>query len=157
MLSLQAEGEKRFFLQEKVINDLRKLATDKNVHIFLIIHPKKVDDECALNVASIFGSAKSTQEADNVMILQKHPEIHNLRTIEIKKNRYDGGVGNQPLGFNPDNKRYFEITPQEFTVMNNSNGKMGIDNLISHRKKKFDGEVEPLLKVLSHDNGRSNL
>jgi twinkle protein len=48
---------------------LRQLATDKNVHVFIIIHPKKVEDDNNLNVSSIFGSAKSTQEADNVMIL----------------------------------------------------------------------------------------
>ena len=45
------------------------MATEKNVHIFLIIHPKKVEDDTNLNVASIFGTAKSTQEADSVMIL----------------------------------------------------------------------------------------
>jgi twinkle protein len=36
------------------------MATDKNVHIFIIIHPKKVEDDTNLNVASIYGSAKST-------------------------------------------------------------------------------------------------
>jgi twinkle protein len=52
-----------------VITALRQLATDKNVHVFIIIHPKKVEDDTNLNTSSIFGSAKSTQEADNVMIL----------------------------------------------------------------------------------------
>ena len=80
MLSQQAEGYQKFDLQDKVINDLRRLATEKNVHIFLIIHPKKVEDDNNLNVASIFGSAKSTQEADTVMILQKS-EYPNLREI----------------------------------------------------------------------------
>jgi hypothetical protein len=37
-----------------------------------------------------------------------------LRTAMVKKNRYDGDVGNQHLAFNPDNKRYFEITQFEF-------------------------------------------
>jgi len=69
MLSQQAEGYQKFDLQDKVINKLRSLATDKNIHIFLIIHPKKVEDDNNLNVSSIFGSAKSTQEADTVMIL----------------------------------------------------------------------------------------
>lgn len=69
MLSNQAEGYQKFDLQDKVITSLRQLATDKNVHVFIIIHPKKVEDDNNLNVSSIFGSAKSTQEADNVMIL----------------------------------------------------------------------------------------
>jgi twinkle protein len=63
-----------------VITDLRRMATDKGVHIFLIIHPKKVEDDTNLNVSSIFGTAKSTQEADSVMILQKS-ELPNIRTI----------------------------------------------------------------------------
>jgi len=32
----------------------------------------------------------------------------------VKKNRYDGDVGNQHLAFNPENKRYFEINQKEF-------------------------------------------
>ena len=46
----------------------------------MIIHPKKVEDDKNLTVSSIFGTAKSTQEADTVMILQKE-EVPNLRTI----------------------------------------------------------------------------
>ena len=37
---------------------LRKLATEQDVHIFLVVHPKKVEDESALNVSSIYGSSK---------------------------------------------------------------------------------------------------
>jgi twinkle protein len=69
MLSTQAEGVQKFDLQDRVVSDLRRLATEKNVHICLIIHPKKVEDDTNLNVSSIFGTAKSTQEADSVMIL----------------------------------------------------------------------------------------
>ena len=50
----------KFDLQDKVVSDLRKMATDLNVHICLIIHPKKVEDDTNLNVSSIFGTAKST-------------------------------------------------------------------------------------------------
>ena len=60
MLSNQAEGVQKFDLQDRVINELRNLATQKNIHIMLIIHPKKVEDDNNLNVSSIFGSAKST-------------------------------------------------------------------------------------------------
>ena len=50
---------------------LRQLATDRNVHIALVIHPKKVEDDNNLTVGSFFGTAKVTQEADSVLILQK--------------------------------------------------------------------------------------
>ena len=112
MLSTQAEGVQKFDLQDRVVSDLRRLATEKNVHICLIIHPKKVEDDTQLNVSSIFGTAKSTQEADSVMILQKS-EHANIRRIQVMKNRYDGEIGNQHLAFNPENKRYFEITQFE--------------------------------------------
>lgn len=48
---------------------LRQLATEKNVHITVVIHPKKVEDDNNLNVGSIYGTSKVTQEADNVLIL----------------------------------------------------------------------------------------
>jgi twinkle protein len=130
------------------------MATEKNVHIFLIIHPKKVEDDTNLNVASIFGTAKSTQEADSVMILQKS-ELPNLRNIQIKKNRYDGDIGSQHLAFYPENKRYFEITNFEHQVYTERGG--SIESLVSHRKKKFDGEIEPQLASLAEENPRSDL
>ena len=142
MLSTQAEGVQKFDLQDRVVSDLRRMATDKNVHIFLIIHPKKVEDDHNLNVSSIFGTAKCTQEADSVMILQKS-ELPNIRTIQVHKNRYDGEVGNQHLAFYPETKRYFEITPFEHQVYTERGG--GIESLIKHRKTKYDGEIEPHL------------
>ena len=72
MLSEQAYGPNKFELQDTVVSKLRQLATRHKVHIFLVVHPKKVEDDCNLNSSSIFGSAKITQEADNVFILQKH-------------------------------------------------------------------------------------
>lgn len=93
MLSQQAQGFQKFELQDRVISDLRRLATEKKVHIMLIIHPKKVEDDTKLDTNSIFGTAKSTQEADSVVILQKH-EVPYLRTAMIRKNRYDGDIGN---------------------------------------------------------------
>ena len=130
------------------------MATDKNVHVVLIIHPKKVEDDNNLNVSSIFGSAKSTQEADNVLILQKS-ELPNLRQIQIKKNRYDGDVGSQHLAFFPESKRYFEISPFEHQVFTDRGGSIG--SLVAHRKKKFNGEIEPQLINLAENNPRVNL
>lgn len=74
------------------------------------------------------------------MILQK-PEVPNLRTIQVKKNRYDGELANQHLAFYPENKRYFEITPFEYQTFIEKNST--IQSLVTYRKKKYDGEVEP--------------
>lgn len=73
----------------------------------------------------------------------------------MKKNRYDGELGNQHLAFYPENKRYFEITPFEHQVFVERNG--SIESLVTHRKKKFDGEIEPNLLKLAESNPRSNL
>lgn len=50
----------RFELQDYAIARLRKFASENNIHLTLVIHPKKVDDDQELTVASVFGSAKAT-------------------------------------------------------------------------------------------------
>jgi len=82
MLSNQAGGYQKFDLQDKVTAMLRRLATESNVHVFLVVHPKKVEDDTNLNASSIYGSSKLTQEADSVMILQKSSEqVPNFRRL----------------------------------------------------------------------------
>lgn len=56
--------------QDVALDKFRKFATEQNVHITLVIHPRKEDEGHKLTTSSIFGSAKATQEADLVMILQ---------------------------------------------------------------------------------------
>lgn len=41
--------------------------------MILVVHPRKEDETVNLNLASVFGSAKATQEADLVLILQVLP------------------------------------------------------------------------------------
>ena len=122
---------------------LRQLATDRNVHIALVIHPKKVEDDNNLTVGSIFGTAKVTQEADSVLILQK-TQIPNYRLMQVKKNRFDGEVGEVSMLFNPSNKRYFEITAEEKQHMLMTNG--NFQSIIKQREKKY-GVVEPSVLV----------
>lgn len=40
------------------------------VNIVLVIHPRKEEEDTKLTMSSIFGTAKATQEADIVLILQ---------------------------------------------------------------------------------------
>ena len=51
---------------------------------------------------SIFGGAKATQEADNVMLLQQEEVMANVKRkyIEVVKNRFSGDLGSIPLFFN---------------------------------------------------------
>ena len=84
------------------------------MHIFLVVHPKKVEDDANLNASSIFGSSKITQEADNVFILQKAQEnVPNYRRLQLVKNRFNGFTGETSLAFSPSSRRYFELFHQE--------------------------------------------
>lgn len=110
MLSGQGRGFDRFEMQDEVVAKLRKMASTHNVHITLVIHPRKGEDGADLTLSSIFGTAKSTQEADNVMILQQRDKY---RVIDIKKNRYDGEIGRSSLWFDKQSKRYEQISAKE--------------------------------------------
>ena len=86
-LSEQAEGVKKFDLQDKVIARLRKMATNYKIHLVIVIHPRKTEDSEDISIHSIYGTSKSTQEADNIWIIQNRDTY---RIFDIKKNRYDG-------------------------------------------------------------------
>lgn len=52
-----------------------------NCHVTMIIHPRKERSDEELSTSSIFGSAKASQEADNVLIIQDN----RLTTLRGKK------------------------------------------------------------------------
>ncbi|KAI8877809.1 P-loop containing nucleoside triphosphate hydrolase protein [Backusella circina FSU 941] len=100
MLSQQGRSSlDKWELQDSAIAEIRRFATERDVHITLVVHPRKdVGDQ--LDINSIFGSAKVTQEADNVVILQSGNDFNNnTRSLDIKKNRYDGTLGSIPFKF----------------------------------------------------------
>lgn len=110
LLSGQGVGFERFELQDKAIEAFRKFATLKNVHISLVIHPRKTEEDSPLTHASVFGTAKATQEADNVLILQRG-RAH--KYLEVKKNRFDGELGNIPLRFEKDSNKFYEVPAEQ--------------------------------------------
>ncbi|EGR33048.1 hypothetical protein IMG5_063030 [Ichthyophthirius multifiliis] len=79
LLGTQGKGFDKFDLQDKAIENFRKLATEKNIHLTLVIHPKKVDDREDLNISSVFGSAKATQEADQEEKYNQEKETNNKK------------------------------------------------------------------------------
>ena len=68
-----------------VVSLLRQFATTKNVHITLVLHPRKLQENERVTMGSLFGSAKSVQEADNVIVLQN--DKPGMRHLEVLKNR----------------------------------------------------------------------
>lgn len=108
MISRQANSNSsfdKFDAQDIAIEKFRKFATERNVHVTLVVHPRKEDESAKLSISSIYGSAKATQEADIVLILQHE---HNKKYIDIRKNRFSGTLGQTPLFFDRKSCRYTE-------------------------------------------------
>lgn len=76
---------------------LREISIKFNVHIAIVIHPRKTEDGEDIGIHSIYGTSKATQEADNIWIIQNRD---GFKILDVKKNRYDGELGRIPLGFN---------------------------------------------------------
>lgn len=140
MISGQGRGVNKFDIQDMVISGLRRFATEKNIHITIVIHPKKVDDDEELTIASVFGSAKATQESDNILIMQNK---HRFRYIDIRKNRFDGSIGRVPIGFDKDTKRYFELSKKEEESFYREN--ITMKDIIKNRIGEF-GTTEPYME-----------
>ena len=101
MIGSGSGGVDRFTRQDQCIEMFRKFATLHNVHVSLVIHPRKDNDE-RLTIHSIFGGGKATQEADNVILLQTEEDedtVVKKKYIEIVKNRFSGDLGRIPLFF----------------------------------------------------------
>ena len=60
-------------MQDETIAKFRKLTSEKDIHMSLVIHPRK-NDGPDLSIHSVFGTAKSIQEADNIIIIQSKPK-----------------------------------------------------------------------------------
>ncbi len=79
---------------------------DLKVHVTLVVHPRKEDESSALSISSFFGSAKATQEADTVIIIQN--DANRRKYLDVKKNRFDGTLGYSPIYFQSKSGRYVE-------------------------------------------------
>ncbi|KAK7060659.1 hypothetical protein SK128_018824 [Halocaridina rubra] len=105
MLGTAEQALDRWWEQDKAVAAFRRFATLHNCHVTLIVHPKKVPDGQLLNINSIFGGAKLSQEADNVLILQvkdSNAVSQSKKALQVVKNRYGGQLGVMPLKFHQE-------------------------------------------------------
>ncbi|KAI9178890.1 hypothetical protein H9P43_005552 [Blastocladiella emersonii ATCC 22665] len=119
-LSGQADSSvDKYRLQDRAIHELRHFATSRGVHVTVVVHPRKEEPGAELTVESISGSAKITQEADVVLLLQRRkpgakgdgPETR----IDVVKNRFDGTLTRVGMKFCPASLKYEETGKVEVT------------------------------------------
>lgn len=91
----------KFELADRTVSTLRNFCNTLNAHVTIVIHPRKEDEGAALGLSSISGTAKATQEADNVIIIQK---LYSGTFIDVKKNRFEGTLGRVKVRYNRDCK-----------------------------------------------------
>ncbi|KAL4435105.1 hypothetical protein ABPG74_003598 [Tetrahymena malaccensis] len=157
LLGTQAKGFSKFDLQERAIEAFRQLATKKDIHLTLVIHPKKVDENEDLNISSVFGSAKATQEADNVIIMQNRDKY---RVIDIKKNRFNGDIGKKAIIFDKSNKNFYEMSLGEVSEILSS--KKTITDLVKYKREKIlekieeEDQVTPVRDIKRNKSGNPN-
>ncbi|KAH8412002.1 hypothetical protein KR222_006176 [Zaprionus bogoriensis] len=107
-VSAQRGGGDKFWEQDAIIAAFRGFATKYNVHVTLVMHPRKERQEDELTTSSVFGTAKATQEADNVLIIQdkRLTAVRGKKYLQVAKNRYTGDLGIMPLDFDKDALSY---------------------------------------------------
>jgi twinkle protein len=105
----------KFDVQDVAIEKFRKFATDRNVHISLVVHPRKQEEDSKLSISSIYGSAKATQEADTVLILQNEG---GQKYLDVRKNRFNGELGATKIYFDRKSCRYTETPTEQFNKNN---------------------------------------
>jgi len=141
-------GFDKFDAMDIAISKLRKFATTRNIHITLIIHPRKEEDGTTLSTSSVFGTAKATQEADNVLIVQKGP---GYRYLEVTKNRFSGDVGIVPYRFNQATCEYHELTPEEVSELEAKYNEQQQTKRGSRRRQSSSKLIIPEATEESHD------
>uniref|UniRef100_A0A182PD96 DNA 5'-3' helicase n=1 Tax=Anopheles epiroticus TaxID=199890 RepID=A0A182PD96_9DIPT len=104
----EAKHLDRYWKQDAIIAAFRTFATKRNCHVTLVIHPRKERDTDELTTSSIFGGAKASQEADNVLIIQdkRLTSVRGKKYLQIAKNRYSGDLGIMPLDFDKASLSY---------------------------------------------------
>lgn len=131
MISGQGRGYEKFEIQDNLISQLRKIATEKNVHISIVIHPKKQENQQDLEISAIYGTSKATQESDNIIMIQNR---NGYKVLDLKKNRFDGHLGKTGVIFCAQSKKYFEIDKKDLDSIVSG---VSIDQIIENKKASY--------------------
>ncbi|CAH0553197.1 unnamed protein product [Brassicogethes aeneus] len=122
----------RFWKQDAIVGAFRTFATKKNCHVTLVIHPRKEREDEDLTTSSIFGGAKASQEADNVLIIQdkRLASSRGKKYLQVAKNRFSGDLGLMTLDF--------DKSSLSFSAKKSKKTK---DD--KEESQKYDGQINP--------------
>ncbi|ETN78412.1 hypothetical protein NECAME_10358 [Necator americanus] len=67
----QSSSLERFFMQDRFVGHMRSLVSQHGVHVTMVVHPRKTDSDTDLDIQHFGGSTRVTQEADNVLAIQR--------------------------------------------------------------------------------------
>lgn len=109
ILSDQFNRFDKFELADRALASIREFCNNTSVHVTLVIHPRKEDDNAPLGIASLSGTSKASQEADNIIFIQK---LDAGMFIDVKKNRYEGTLGRVRIEFDPMRKIVYEASSE---------------------------------------------
>ncbi|XP_024946608.1 twinkle protein, mitochondrial isoform X2 [Cephus cinctus] len=107
-MSEESKHIDRFWKQDGIVAAFRTFATKYNCHVTLVIHPRKERDSEELTTSSIFGGAKASQEADNILIIQdkRLTSVRGKKYLQVAKNRYSGDLGIMTMDFDKSSLSY---------------------------------------------------
>jgi hypothetical protein len=132
----------KFEVQDVAIERFRNFSTQHNVHVTLVVHPRKEEETSKLSISSFYGSAKATQEADTVIILQN--DNARRKYIDVRKNRFDGTLGTSPLYFQSRSGRYVENENDQGTSSNSKLSFSGHPSVSSETPRTNTNDVNDL-------------
>ncbi|XP_061189809.1 uncharacterized protein LOC133197687 [Saccostrea echinata] len=129
----------KFDVQDFIIGELRKFATDFNCHVTLVIHPRKENIDQEITISSIYGSAKATQEADNVIILQTRRLSTSVtkKYIQVVKNRFDGTTGSMMLKFDKGSLTFSGVKSNIKKSKDKKSQEESEEDVIDEKKLKY--------------------
>jgi hypothetical protein len=117
------------------------------VNIILVIHPRKEDDKAALSIASIFGTAKATQEADMVIILQVGRNVIPIMPRTVLFSHCVSSYDQLPLcrsNILPSSSllcHIISMPSQCYPCLRAGRQRVEGDSFLEVRKNRYDGQV----------------
>jgi twinkle protein len=105
LIGTQFSGYDKFGQQDKVVEMLRQFSKKHHVHVSVVVHPAKHDATKKLTNMNLYGSVKTAQEAQNIIILEREGASSYMR---VSKCREKGDLDS----YGREKRAYFHYDPE---------------------------------------------